>query len=69
MKRQITRRSSASSEENKPGLVELTPAGLDTGDVSLIRWMLELTPAERLEMAQDFADSMAVLRNGREIAH
>ncbi len=31
-------------------------------DVTLIRWMLSLTPAERLEQLQDFADFMWEVR-------
>ena len=50
-----------------PGAATLTPAGLDRGDVSLIRWMLTLTPTERLAAAQDWADGMTELRNAREI--
>lgn len=38
------------------------PARPDTGiDVSLIRWMLSLTPGERLEVLQGFVDSVAEL--------
>jgi len=47
----------------------LTPAGLDRDDVSLIRWMLTLTPTERLATAQDWADSMVELRIAREIGN
>lgn len=34
-------------------------------DVSLIRWMLGLTPSERLEALQGFVDSVFELRRGR----
>ncbi|MCP4896357.1 MAG: hypothetical protein GY906_05225 [bacterium] len=34
-------------------------------DDDLIRWMLNLSPAERLEAAQGFVDSVAELQNGR----
>jgi hypothetical protein len=34
----------------------------DGVDVSLIRWMLSLTPSERLDVLQGFADSVAELR-------
>ncbi|MFB3777887.1 MAG: hypothetical protein ACE141_09750 [Bryobacteraceae bacterium] len=37
----------------------------DGVDLTLIRWMLSLTPAERLRVAQDFANSIARLRAGR----
>lgn len=59
----------AASETKSPEAPAVTPAGLDRGDVSLVRWMLSLTPIERLEAAQDFADSMTELRNAREITH
>jgi len=34
----------------------MSPYGSDGVDVTLIRWMLSLTPAERLAVLQDFAD-------------
>jgi len=37
----------------------------DDGDVSLIRWMLALSPEERLAVLQGFVDSAIELRNGR----
>lgn len=40
------------------------PAG---EDLSLIRWMLKMTPTERLEFAQRFAAGVQVLRNARRI--
>lgn len=36
----------------------------DGVDVSLIRWMLSLTPEERLDVLQGFVDSVAELTNG-----
>lgn len=54
---------------------EVPPAELDdTGqnaysddgvDLTLIRWMLGLSPAERLQAAQDMADTVEKLRAGR----
>jgi hypothetical protein len=38
---------------------------LDGGDLSLMRWMLTLTPAERLRFAQGFASSAERLRRAR----
>ncbi len=32
-------------------------------DASLIRWMLSLTPTERLAALQDFADQIVEIRN------
>jgi hypothetical protein len=48
------------------------PATLDTPpseqeDDGLILWMLSLTPAQRLEVAQGFVDSVRALRNGRRV--
>jgi hypothetical protein len=40
-----------------------TPAD-DGVDVTLIRWMLSLTPDERLAVLQGFADSVAELTDG-----
>lgn len=34
-------------------------------DDPLILWFLSLTPLQRLEAAQGFVDSVAILRNGR----
>jgi hypothetical protein len=41
------------------------PSGGD--DTPLILWMLSLTPTQRLEVAQDFVDSVLALRNGRRV--
>ena len=38
----------------------------DGVDVSLIHWMLELSPKERLEAAQDMIDTVWMLREGAE---
>ena len=38
----------------------------DGVDVSLVRWMLGLTPEERLEVLQGFADSVGELRDGED---
>jgi hypothetical protein len=44
--------------------VERKPELDDDGvDVSLVRWMLSLTPDERLDVLQGFADSVAELRD------
>jgi hypothetical protein len=34
-------------------------------DLSLVRWMLSLTPDERLDVLQGFVDSAATLRDDR----
>jgi hypothetical protein len=41
--------------------VRAAPEGVDP---SLVRWMLSLSPAERLEVLQGFADSVWELRGG-----
>ena len=38
----------------------------DGVDVSLIHWMLELSPMERLEAAQDMIDTVWMLREAAE---
>ena len=44
---------------------EQLPVDVDDGvDVSLIRWMIGLSPAERLDVLQGFADSVGVLGDG-----
>jgi hypothetical protein len=40
----------------------------DGVDVSLIRWMLGLTPAERLDALQGFVDSVTSLRSSTDAA-
>jgi hypothetical protein len=37
----------------------------DGVDVTLIRWMLSLTPDERLDVLQGFADSVAAMVDAR----
>jgi hypothetical protein len=44
---------------------ELWSHGPGEDDDPLIFWMLSLTPAQRLEVAQDFVDSIQALRRGR----
>lgn len=41
-------------------------AGETSADSSLIEWMLDLTPEQRLEALQGFVDSVWELRGGRE---
>lgn len=38
----------------------------DGVDLTLIRWMLRLTPTERLQAAQDMVDTVEALRRSRE---
>jgi hypothetical protein len=41
---------------------DVAPDGVDLGQ---IRWMLSLTPLERLQTLQDFVDGALTLRDGR----
>ena len=40
---------------------------VDGTDLTLIRWMLAMTPAPRLDMLQDFLDGIIELRNARVV--
>lgn len=42
---------------------DYSPEGVDR---SLIRWMLTLTPAQRLQVLQDFVDAVEELREIQE---
>ncbi len=46
-------------------LASLTSPTQGDGDASLIRWMLGLSPEERLAVLQGFVDSAIELRDGR----
>lgn len=50
------------SMNDTPGEPEISPEGVD---LSLIRWMLSLTPLERLNVLQDYVDGALALRDGR----
>lgn len=47
------------------GAEPVSPEETSTDDDALILWMLSLTPAERLQVAQGFIDSVEALRRGR----
>jgi hypothetical protein len=55
--------SRAADGAPEPG--PLAAAG-DGVDLSLIRWMLGLAPAERLDALQGFVDSVLSLRDGTD---
>ena len=58
----------ASAEDKKPSAKALEPIDPPLGegdDDPLILWFLSLTPMQRLQTAQGFADSVRLLRNGR----
>ena len=50
-----------------PGQESLTEYSEDGVDLTLIRWMLSLTPAERLEFLEQHVNSILAIRelNGR----
>lgn len=54
---------SETTERSEIGTKPLDPD--ETDDDSLIRWMLSLSPTQRLEVAQGFAASVMALRRGR----
>jgi len=54
-----------SPETPEPAPGQGSPGVAEGEDDSLILWMLSLTPLQRLEAAQGFADSVTALRNGR----
>ena len=62
------RRNEAETDHLSSAGLASTPAAVQTDDDSLILWMLSLTPTRRLEMAQGFADSVGMLRNGRRVS-
>ncbi|MEP7010622.1 MAG: hypothetical protein ABJC13_09895 [Acidobacteriota bacterium] len=55
----------APQAESDPVLSPQSPGVAEGEDDGLILWMLSLTPQQRLESAQGFADSVLALRNGR----
>lgn len=54
--------SGGSGSSREPSPREESPDGVD---LTLIRWTLSLTPLERLELLQDWADGLAELRDGK----
>ena len=44
----------------------LTDYSEDDGDLTLIRWMLSLTPAERLQFAQRFVNRVLHIRESNK---
>ena len=53
--------------DEEPESVEPSGAYSEDGvDISLIHWMLELSPLERLEAAQDMIDTVWMLREAAE---
>ena len=56
----------ASYSEKKVSTPEVTQDYSDDGvDLTLIRWMLSLSPEHRLQVLQDAVRSVMSLRNGR----
>lgn len=58
----MPRKTSNSEPEPRAGLPDRSADGVD---LTLIRWMLSLTPAERLRAGQEFANSITRLRARR----
>lgn len=46
-------------DEDLSGLTDYSPDGVD---LTLIRWMLSLTPAERMQLAEDSANDILAIR-------
>ena len=55
----------SSGADGAASRADQNPCGEDGVDVTLIRWMLSLTPAERLEVLQQSVDSLLSLRGER----
>ena len=49
-------------QPNEPGPLETSEYSADGIDLTLIRWMLSLTPAERLQVLQRFVNSVGEIR-------
>lgn len=60
-----------STDETRPTSNRLKAEGRDAAaddhDDRLIRWMLGLSPLQRLEVHQEWADGVHALRNARKI--
>ena len=57
--------SSSSNHEMKHSLANELIHSEDGVDLTLIRWMLSLTPAERLQVLQQSVQSLLRLRDGK----
>lgn len=55
--------SSASGDDEPTLEGAFSPDGVD---LTVIRWMLERTPSERLQAVQDLIDGVSALRAGEE---
>ena len=64
--REQTSPGGAAQVEPQAQVDETVAAGESSADSSLIEWMLDLTPEQRLEALQGFVDSVWELRGGRE---
>jgi hypothetical protein len=49
-------------ERNELARPEISEYSADGVDLTLIRWMLSLTPAERLQVLQQFVNSVEEIR-------
>jgi hypothetical protein len=57
--------SASANHEAKHSLGNEPTHGEDGVDLTLIRWMLSLTPAERLQVLQQSVQSLLRLRDGK----
>ena len=57
--------ASAMQNDERPAVEPPPTTGEGGVDLTLIRWMLSLTPAQRLDVLQDFVDSVQELQRGR----
>lgn len=57
--------SQSANHETKHSLVNELIHSEDGVDLTLIRWMLSLTPAERLQVLQQSVQSLLRLRDGK----
>jgi hypothetical protein len=63
----MSRESSEADEPAPAGPPAELPTHSDDGvDLTLIRWMLSLTPAERLQVLQDNVNAILKIRNANE---
>jgi hypothetical protein len=55
----------SSFDEKKETIKKAPPVSDEEVDITLLRWMLSLSPAERLQVLQQNVRSILKLRNGK----
>jgi hypothetical protein len=63
----MSNENSASRGDLSPPSPALPSHSEDGVDLTLIRWMLSLTPEERLQVLQDHVDNIMSIRNATEL--